>query len=392
MDKRKRVKERIDNSLKLAPMKDTLKKKFTKQRMGEQVHDESLQEFLTLVIDPLKKAVVVAKPQAAVKTPYAVESTDEDTDEERVQSKSWSPLKELTSTPIYPQEEVERQHDLSPITFPSVSSSPIIVEERFVGTKTKGPTVKIPAESASVMATKSQLRRRISTPPEPRPPSPGLRVLRTLLGGQDLSANAEYYLHKFFKFPQENDTNYGLTYNPDVARVEIGGKPIEILGNDIIIEGKQYPATNKLWSLLIYKDLKADPSLYGPEVRAHYGDILKRTGALYQNNDPRSGKLKTSNRGLKYQAIIKEVWEDVKKEKKGSGITKTYVHPSTVDYKYYTDPNKLVDRLRLLYRSSLAGDDAHANEMIEILCELEERQVISKKERQTIYRNLFEKK
>src|SRR5207253_10794325 len=49
-------------------------------------------------------------------------------------------------------------------------------------------------------------------------------------------------------------------------------------------------------------------------------------------------------------------------------------------------------RLRLLYRSSLAGDDAHANEMIEILCELEERQVISKKERQTIYRNLFEKK
>src|SRR5207253_665550 len=132
---------------------------------GEQAHDESLQEFFKPIIDPLKKAVVVAKPKAAAKTPYPAESTDDDTDEERVQSKSWSPLKELTSTPIYQQEEVERQHDLSPITFPSVSSSPVIVEERFVGTKTKGPTVKIPTESASVMAAKSQLRRRISTPP-----------------------------------------------------------------------------------------------------------------------------------------------------------------------------------------------------------------------------------
>jgi len=164
--------------------------------------------------------------------------------------------------------------------------------------------------------------------------------------------------------------------------MEIGDREVRIFENDIIVAGKQYSGRRQLWSLLVYRDLQ--DSTYSPDVLASYASILKDSNAIYHNNDPSSRKPKSS-RAPKYLKIVKQIWEDMR-TKQGTGrIKKT---SSKVDYKYYDDPNELVDRLRLLYGSARAGNDVHRNEMIEILAELEERGVINKKESKLIYANL----
>ena len=47
-----------------------------------------------------------------------------------------------------------------------------------------------------------------------------------------------------------------------------------------------------------------------------------------------------------------------------------------LDYKYWDDPNELVDRLRLLVAERSAGNNNHDNEIISIIEELREAKVI----------------
>lgn len=46
------------------------------------------------------------------------------------------------------------------------------------------------------------------------------------------------------------------------------------------------------------------------------------------------------------------------------------------DYIYWDDPNELVDRLRLLIASQMAGNNNHNNEIISIIEELWEANLI----------------
>jgi len=45
-------------------------------------------------------------------------------------------------------------------------------------------------------------------------------------------------------------------------------------------------------------------------------------------------------------------------------------------YKYWDDPNELIERLRLLLASESAGNTNHKNEMISIIEELREANII----------------
>ena len=132
----------------------------------------------------------------------------------------------------------------------------------------------------------------------------------------------------------------------------MGDKPVKIFENDIVVAGKQHQGRKQLWSLLVFKDLQ--DKTYAPNVLASYATILKDTNSIYQNNDPSTGKPKSS-RSPKYVKIISPIWDDIKTKKKGTGMSKkkgagmiTKTYPSAVDYKYYNDPNELVTRLRLV--------------------------------------------
>ena len=63
-----------------------------------------------------------------------------------------------------------------------------------------------------------------------------------------------------------------------------------------------------------------------------YGDILKKTHAIYQNNDALS-KTPKSNKSHKWKAIVSHIYEE---DKKGSGML---FLPS--------DPTQLTERLDL---------------------------------------------
>lgn len=47
-----------------------------------------------------------------------------------------------------------------------------------------------------------------------------------------------------------------------------------------------------------------------------------------------------------------------------------------IDYIYFDDPNELINRLRLLIASQMAGNNGHNNEMISIIEELGEAKII----------------
>ena len=47
-----------------------------------------------------------------------------------------------------------------------------------------------------------------------------------------------------------------------------------------------------------------------------------------------------------------------------------------LDYAFYDNPNELVDRLRLLVASTMAGNDGHHNEIMSIIEELREAKLI----------------
>ena len=78
------------------------------------------------------------------------------------------------------------------------------------------------------------------------------------------------------------------------------------------------------------------------------------------------------NKTHKYNRIISKMFS-------GEGLFKTHRSNAKVDYKYYRDPNELVNRLRILVASRQSGSSAHMNEIIELATELYEIKLISKK-------------
>lgn len=61
--------------------------------------------------------------------------------------------------------------------------------------------------------------------------------------------------------------------------------------------------------------------------------------------------------------------------KKGGGLT-LKVNKHNTDYVYWDNVNELVDRLRLLVASMIAGHTGHNNEIISIVEELKEANII----------------
>jgi hypothetical protein len=275
------------------------------------------------------------------------------------------PKVEEPTTPIYQYEEPETN---------LVEDAPTTPTLEYVGM----------SRGDRYTPTTSGLPRRISTPPT-LPSLGSLRTLSTLLPNEVLGQTASAQLKKYFDQSQAPDPIFGMRYNFDRKEMEMGDKTVKIFENDVVMAGKQYPGRRQLWNLLLFKDLY--DTTHSPDVLASYASILKDSNSIYQNNDPQTGKPKSS-RGTKYTKVIKPIWEDIKASKTGKGLIKN-IPP--VEYKHYDDVNELVDRLRLLYASTVAGNDAHRNEIVEILSELEERGIITRRQNVKIHYKMFGK-
>ena len=169
----------------------------------------------------------------------------------------------------------------------------------------------------------------------------------------------------------------------------IGDKKVDIKGDDIKIEDKEYTGTSGLWELI----MKDNPQKFTEEDYLNYGRILKQTNTIYQKNNPNQNRAKSSG-GDKWKNLIKPIWEDIKKRKKEEKETdeeeeEEYEVPASIPFTptkgtglkiLPSDPNALIDRFDLLFSSKKAGHTGVRNEIVSILDELKRQGVLKTNE------------
>ena len=175
----------------------------------------------------------------------------------------------------------------------------------------------------------------------------------------ELGDIAVKYLKQYAADKRLVDTTFGIKSKD--GQFYIGDTPISIEGDDITVGNKIYQGTPGLWELLTMA--KPDNSIFDANDYEEYAEILDKTNAMRQQNNPNKPK---SSRSLKYKQIIKPIW-DKKKGQTGSGVIAI---PS--------DPNELVKQLELRMYSFKAGNTGVRNEIVAMTDELLRQGVINK--------------
>ena len=184
------------------------------------------------------------------------------------------------------------------------------------------------------------------------------------------------------------DKTFGL--HAKNKKFHIGDKPVTIKNNDIIIEGKKYDGSPGLWELITSNN----PQKFTEEDYLNYINLLVQTNTIYQGNDPKNTKPKSSG-GSKWNNLIGPIWEQIKPKKEKKKKKKRQQDPDEDDPQpgpsgtdpqtetpgggliLPSDPNALIDRFDLLFSSKKAGHTGVRNEIISILDELKRQKVIN---------------
>ena len=184
------------------------------------------------------------------------------------------------------------------------------------------------------------------------------------------------------------DKTFGL--HAKNKKFHIGDKPVTIKNNDIIIEGKKYTGSPGLWELITSNN----PQKFTEEDYINYINLLVQTNTIYQGNDPKNTKPKSSG-GSKWNNLIGPIWEQIKPKKEKKKKKKRQQDPDEDDPQpgpsgtdpqtetpgggliLPSDPNALIDRFDLLFSSKKAGHTGVRNEIISILDELKRQGVIN---------------
>ena len=172
---------------------------------------------------------------------------------------------------------------------------------------------------------------------------------------------AETYLRKFAT-KDEADRTYGL-YDKD-RKFYIGNKPAIIIDNDLVVGKDDYEGTPDLWELIVSKN--PDETICTPKDKENYAKLMVKTNALRVGNNPESKKPKSGGSD-KWKKILSEIWKN-RREYEGSGVV---VIPS--------DPNTLLERLKLLLASQEAGHTGVRNALVSICDELKRQGVLDTK-------------
>lgn len=201
--------------------------------------------------------------------------------------------------------------------------------------------------------------------------------------------------HKF-------DHHYGIIHDTENEQLFLGltQKPVQIIGKDIRIDDQTYSGTPGLYELLF----KKEPVGYTKKDLDDYMKILAQTNAYRRNYDPneqvqgtgsskyvsiigpylqKAGITKTRNINPAAERLVQNFARRLApyresrmvSKKGGEGLT-LKVNKHNTDYVYWDNVNELVDRLRLLVASMIAGHTGHNNEIISIVEELKEANII----------------
>lgn len=174
----------------------------------------------------------------------------------------------------------------------------------------------------------------------------------------------------------EIDRSYGVRKYSD-GTYKIGSESVDFIDGKIYVKGRPYSETPGLLQLLFRK--KPDDTLISGSDIQNYRKIAEETNLLKKDfKSNRSWKVLSFN--TKYSKYLKEINPAHPKTSllKGRGLPSFMIARAneSEDYKYWDDPNELVDRLRLLVAERSAGNNNHDNEIMAIIEELREAKVI----------------
>lgn len=160
------------------------------------------------------------------------------------------------------------------------------------------------------------------------------------------------------------DNVYGVFL--DDNRWKLGSQILKPLNDDSLqIGAKNFRGSEGLYEL-IFKSKPENSKITDDDLRV-YSDILNYTNAHRRQHES-SGRVK-SNTGYKYTHFIKPIYNR-NRGKQGSGfVTLSNQAPQ---YKYWNNPNELVERLALLIASRNSGNNSHDSEIASIEEELRE--------------------
>lgn len=198
----------------------------------------------------------------------------------------------------------------------------------------------------------------------------------------------------------DKDNVYGIRSHD--GELYMGKDPIRIKSDNnqmnYYIKNKKFPVTPGLSDLLLMNN----PPFYTNQDLKTYKDMLTLTNA-HKKSYKSNGLIRRSKSSVKYNKIITQLYPEknssTKRKSKGNefdesvegrGVKwwqqqqlkkpqtayKTFNKSGVYDYKYWDNPNELVDRLRLLVSSQTAGHTGHNNEIIAIIEELREAKII----------------
>lgn len=196
-----------------------------------------------------------------------------------------------------------------------------------------------------------------------------VEVLRKSIPKVSLNRISLITLDDFLKVlnKPKHDPIYGIRSKND--SYYIGETQIMFDGNEIIVCGEAFPLTMGLMNLLFLKM----PKYYRANDLNHYKRIIELTN-LHKKFNQANAKIRSHKKSYKFNTVIEPLFSKV-----GESLQTDLMElrkNAKVDYKYWNNPNELVDRLRLLIASQSAGHTGHNNEVVAIIEELREENII----------------
>lgn len=339
----------------LYKLSQDIRKKYKALKLGRAEEDIALNKFFKPIIEPLTKISNSSSSSSSNLTKTISKKSAKHKKVKKSSSPSPLHLKDDNDDDIS-SKEIDNENNLSFPTFISSSSPQKNIEEGNVFEDAMSDTSEI-SEPAKLV-----------------------------------EEYTKGYLNDSHK--EKYDTEYGLKYNPKKNQWLLGNASIKFDtdSDDFIIDStdtkssrgtqgvtKTFKGTKGLYELLFKKE--PDPLSYTKDDEKNYDEILKLTNVYKRNFEP-TGYTKYSNLP-KYRNIIRPLVVKTSKKRRsksfaGSGIKNSMLeyNSNAIDYRYWDDPNELVDRLKLLMASTQAGNTSLTNEMLSIIEELIEAGII----------------
>lgn len=187
-----------------------------------------------------------------------------------------------------------------------------------------------------------------------------------------------HYLEEFFTNTANCDTTYGIRHEPKVNAWYMRNHRIDFdsKGN-IFVNNQPFTGSSGLYELLFM--IKPDENLISEQDRLNYRKIVDLTNVHRRKYDP-TEQIRGC-KSYKYKTFIyKSPQRRRTKSTTGFGMRDNdvlVVNRKPIEYVFWDNANELVDRLRLLIASTVAGNNNHNNEIVSIVEELREAGIIA---------------